>query len=183
MVGTRRAAGMLVLAGFLGACASASKQETRAAAPAPISDAEIAAVVVTANAIDAEIGDLAAQRASSAEVRAFGKTMGTDHRAVNAQAGALVNKLGVTPAENDVSRKLKADAAAFKAELEKKSGADFDKTYISHEVAYHRAVIEAVDQLLIPSASNGELKQTLVSVRPALVAHQKHAEHLQQSLR
>ena len=45
-------------------------------------------------------------------------------------------------------------------------------------VEYHRAVIAAVDQLLIPNARNAERKETLVSVRPALVAHLQHAEHL-----
>jgi putative membrane protein len=49
-------------------------------------------------------------------------------------------------------------------------------------VAYHKLVIDAVDKTLIPNAQNAELKATLVSVRPALVAHLEHAEQLQAEL-
>lgn len=157
-------------------------------APAPVksagvSDAQIAAIVVAANAVDAEMGDLAVARASSAAVKQFGKTMGTDHRAVNEAAVALVGKLKVTPVESATSEKLRADGAAVKASLSAKSGAEFDRAYMAHEVEYHKAVIAAVDQVLIPGATNAELKSTLVSVRPALVAHLAHAEKLLADLR
>ena len=152
-----------------------AQQPTKSAG---VSDAEIAAIVVAANAVDAEIGDVAAARASNAEVKQFGKTMGVDHRAVNEAAVALVGKLKVTPVESATSKKLLADGAIVKAQLSGKTGAEFDRAYLTHEVEYHKAVIAAVDQLLIPSATNAELKQTLISVRPAFVAHLQHAEHL-----
>ena len=174
---------ILILAlAAIGCSAGPERVPPQATAPA-VTDAEIAAIVVMANTIDAEAGDLAVARASSEDVRAFAKTMATDHRAVNAQAGELVTRLGVVPETNAVSERLKAEAATVQAELSKKSGADFDRAYIAREVAYHRAVIEAVDQMLIPSARNAELKQTLISVRPAFVAHLRHAEQLQQSLK
>jgi putative membrane protein len=157
------------------ACSSApSTPATKAA----IGDAEIAAVVVAANAVDADLGDFAAERAANPEIKQFGRTMSTDHRAVNQAAGELVTRLGVTPVESQVSQQLRADAAAFRNQLAATSGAAFDRMYIAHEVEYHKAVIAAVDQLLIPSARNAELKQTISSVRPALVAHQQHAEKL-----
>jgi putative membrane protein len=53
---------------------------------------------------------------------------------------------------------------------------------VDHEVAYHEAVISAVDKTLIPSAQNAELKALLVKVRPAFVAHLEHAKHLQSEL-
>ena len=164
------------------ACASSAPQQESAKASGP-SDAEIAAIVVAANAVDADIGDLAATRGSSAEVRQFGKTMSTDHRAVNQAAGELVARLKVTPLDNAVSRKLQTDGAAVKAELSTKTGAEFDRAYIAHEVEYHKAVISAVDQILIPNADNAELKQTIISVRPALVAHLQHAEKLLEGLK
>lgn len=165
----------------LGACASAPQTEaTKQSGP---SDAEIAAIVVAANAVDAEMGDLAASRASHPDVRQFGKTMATDHRAVNQAAGELVARLKVAPVESQVSRRLRSDGIAVRSELSTKSGATFDRAYIAHEVEYHKAVIAAVDQVLIPNADNAELKQTIVSVRPALVAHLQHAEKLLEGLR
>jgi putative membrane protein len=49
-------------------------------------------------------------------------------------------------------------------------------------VAYHQAVLDAMDKTLIPSAKNEELKALLVKVRPAFVAHLDHAKQLQASL-
>ncbi len=161
----------------LTACASSARQPEATKASGP-SDAEIAAIVVAANSVDADMGDLAATRASSAEVRQFGKTMSTDHRAVNQAAGELVTRLKVTPTENAISRKLQTDGNAVRAELSNKTGIEFDRAYMTHEVEYHKAVIAAVDQVLIPNADNAELKQTIISVRPALVAHLEHAEKL-----
>jgi putative membrane protein len=161
----------------LTACASSARQPEATKASGP-SDAEIAAIVMAANSVDADMGDLAATRASSAEVRQFGKTMSTDHRAVNQAAGELVARLKVTPAENAISRKLQTDGNAVRAELSNKTGIEFDRAYMTHEVEYHKAVIAAVDQVLIPNADNAELKLTIISVRPALVAHLEHAEKL-----
>jgi len=67
-------------------------------------------------------------------------------------------------------------------ELMQLRGAAFDKAYVDHEVAYHQAVLDAVDKTLIPNAKNAELKALLVKVRPAFVAHLEHAKHLQASL-
>jgi len=47
---------------------------------------------------------------------------------------------------------------------------------------YHQAVIDTVDQTLIPHAQNAGLKALLVKVRPAFVAHLKHAKQLQATL-
>jgi putative membrane protein len=49
-------------------------------------------------------------------------------------------------------------------------------------VAYHQAVLDAVDKVLIPSAKNAELKDLIVKVRPAFVAHLDHAKMVQSSL-
>ncbi|WP_449440579.1 DUF4142 domain-containing protein [Pedobacter steynii] len=60
-----------------------------------------------------------------------------------------------------------------------KSGKAFDKAYIENEVAYHKAVIGAVEGLLIPSSKNAELKALLEKVVPALKVHLSHAEMVQ----
>ena len=43
-------------------------------------------------------------------------------------------------------------------------------------------MIDALDKVLIPGASNKELKALLVKVRPAFVAHLEHAKHQQAAL-
>lgn len=153
-----------------------------ACAQAP-NDAEIAAIVVAANAVDIEAGKLAAARGSSKEVRDFGQRMVTDHTGVNEQAGALVKKLGVTPAENATSRSLRDGGKATMEKLGKLQGKAFDKAYVDNEVAYHQAVLDTIDKTLVPNAKNAELKQLIVKVRPAIDAHLQHARHMQSSLK
>ena len=156
------------------------------ATPAPaqqINDAQIAAIVVTANQVDIDAGELAVSRASKAEVKKFGQQMVTDHKGVNKSAVDLATKLKVTPEENETSKALKAGGEKNVANLKTLKGAAFDKAYVDHEVAYHTQVIEALDKTLIPNAKNAELKALLVKVRPAFVAHLEHAKMIQASLK
>lgn len=147
-----------------------------------LSDAEVAYVAVTANRIDIEYAEIAKKRSKNADVLKFAETMKNDHTAVIGQATALAKKLGVTPKDNAVSKQLQADAERTKAQLDGKSGAVFDKAYIDNEVAYHRAVINAVEGLLIPETENSELKDLLLKVVPALKTHLEHALMLQGKL-
>jgi len=146
------------------------------------SDPQIAGIVVTANSIDVEAGKLAKSRTKNKEVAKFAQQMITDHTSVNQQAGALAKKLGVKPEDSDTSKSLKAGAADNIKNLKGLKGAAFDKAYVDHEVAYHQAVLDAVDKTLIPSAQNAELKALIVKVRPAFVAHLEHAKMVQGDL-
>src|SRR5947199_9309113 len=74
-------------------------------------DAQIAAIVVTANQVDIDAGKLAESKGSNAQVKAFGKQMVTDHMGVNKQATELVTKLGVKPEDNPTAQSLKSGGA------------------------------------------------------------------------
>jgi putative membrane protein len=145
-------------------------------------DAQIAGIVVAANQVDIDAGKLAQKATKDTEVKSFAKQMVTDHTGVNKQAVALVTKLKVKPQDSELSKSLKSGGAENMAKLKSLKGKEFDKAYVDHEVVYHQAVIDALDKTLIPNAKNAELKDTLVKVRPAFVAHLEHAKHLQSSL-
>jgi len=153
-----------------------------AASPQGVTDAQIAAIVVTANQVDIDAGKLAQSSSTNTDVKAFAKLMVTDHTGVNKSAVELVTKLKVTPEDNPTSQSLKAGGEQNIASLKKLKGAAFDKAYVDHEVVYHTQVLEAIDKTLIPDAKNAELKALLVKVRPAFVAHLEHAKHIQASI-
>ena len=164
-----------VIAGFLLApAASVSAQE--------INDAQIASIVVTANQVDIDAGKLATNRATDPDVKKFAQLMVTDHTGVNKSAVDLATKLKVTPQDNPTSQNLKSGGESNLTNLKGLKGGAFDRAYIDHEVAYHQAVLDAVDKTLIPGVKNAELKALLVKVRPAFVAHLEHAKHLQMTL-
>src|SRR5678815_1242632 len=149
--------------------------------PGP-NDAQIAAIVVTANQVDIDAGKLAESKSTDSKVKAFGKQMVTDHTGVNKSATDLVTKLKVKPEDNATAQSLKKGGQENVAHLKTLKGAAFDKAYVDHEVDYHQQVIDAIDKTLIPSAQNAELKALLVKVRPAFIAHLDHAKHLQSTL-
>ena len=169
----------LIAAGF--ACALASTATM--AEDAKPNDAQIAHIAYTAGQIDIKAAQLALQKSKNKEVRDFAENMVRDHTAVNDQALALVKKLNVTPQDNDTSKALTKQADAKQAELAKLDGAAFDKAYADNEVAYHKTVDKALETVLIPDASNPELKDLLTTGLKIFQGHEQHAEHVAQSLK
>ena len=141
-------------------------------------DPQIAHIAYTAGQIDIQAAQLAIKKSKNKDVVAFANDMARDHKAVNDKALALVKKLKVTPEDNDTSKALAKQAADKNAELSKLSGAAFDKAYIDNEVAYHKTVNGALENTLIPSASNAELKDLLTTGLKIFQGHQQHAEHV-----
>lgn len=144
---------------------------------AKLTDPQIAHIAYTAGVIDVAAAKQALSKSKNKEVIAFAKDMVRDHGAVNKQALDLVNKLKVTPEDNDTSRSLAKQAADKQTELAKLSGAAYDKAYVANEVAFHKAVDGALAKLLIPSSSNAELKSLLETGLKIFEGHLQHAEH------
>jgi putative membrane protein len=188
-----RVIGIAALAGLVLTAACADKtttQDTTAAAaatpaaatPAPaLDDPTIVAIFDAANTADIETGQLAAQKGSTKEVRDFGAQLVTQHTAVRKEGRDLAAKLGVTPTPPADSSSAKAHADAM-ALLRGKSGVEFDKAFLEHEVRYHQAVINAVNTTLLPALKNAEVKALVVKVAPAFEAHRAMAANMRQKL-
>ena len=146
-------------------------------------DPQIAHIAYTAGVIDVAAAKQALAKTSNKDVKEFAENMVRDHEAVNKQALDLVKKLKVTPEDNDTSKSLSKNAAAKLDELAKLKGADFDKAYVANEVAYHKAVDSALETLLIPSASNAELKSLLQTGLKIFQGHEQHAKHVAAELK
>ena len=147
-----------------------------------LTDPEIASVAVTANQIDIDNAKIALKKSKNAEVIAFAKTMEKDHGAVNNEAEALAKKLGVTPKVNPTTKAFLAGSKKTQATLNSKKGKAFDKAYVDNEVSYHKAAISEIENVLIPDATNSELKNLLQSALPIFKSHLAHAEEIQKSL-
>jgi putative membrane protein len=167
---------------LLGACLCLAPYGAMAQQAAKLTDPQIAHIAYTAGQIDIQAAELALKQSQNKEVKAFANDMVRDHKAVNEKALALVKKLNVKPEDNDTSRSLMQQAEAKKKELMALKGAAFDKAYAQNEVAYHQQVNGALQNTLIPNASNGELKDLLSTGLKIFQGHEQHAGHLVQSL-
>lgn len=146
--------------------------------PDALNDACIAHIAYTAGVIDVAAGRQALARSRNEAVRSFADEMIRDHTAVNNQALALVNRLGVAPVDNPVSIELTKAANDELARLSSLNGAAFDHAYVRNEIAFHRTVNQTLQRTLIPGAQNRELKALLEAGLRLFSEHQMHAEAL-----
>jgi putative membrane protein len=148
---------------------------------AALDDPTIVAIFDAANTYDVETSGLALQKSHNTAVRDLARQFANDHQAVRQQGRDLAKKLGVTPTPPE-SFALALDHAKVMKELERTSGAAFDKAYLAHEVAYHQAVIDALNGTLIPAIKNPELKAFVEKIGPAFQGHMEAAKALQKRL-
>jgi putative membrane protein len=147
--------------------------------PAPaLDDAAIVGIFDIANTWDIATGSLAATKATRQDVKDFGAMLARDHKYVQQQGRDLAARLKVTPTPVPASFQLKVSHDAAMKKLEGLSGTAFDKAFLEHEVAYHKAVVDAVTTTLLPAIKNAEVKAFVEKVAPAFVAHMQAAEHL-----
>jgi putative membrane protein len=148
-----------------------------AAAAQALDDPTIVAIFDAANTADIETGKLAVTRGSTKAVRDFGAMLARDHAQVRQQGRDLAKRLGVTPTPPRPDAGARDHAAAMKL-LRAQKGAAFDRAFLTHEVAYHAAVIDAVTKTLLPAIKNAEVKALVVKVAPAFQAHMQAAQQM-----
>lgn len=155
----------------------------RAATPSSpaLDDATIVAIFDAANTADIETGDLAAKMGHDQRVRAMGAQFSHDHATVRQMGRDLAKKLGVTPTP-PAGDQSAVDQAKLMQLLRSKKGAAFDQAYLQHEVAFHAAVIDAINTTLLPAIQNPELKSLVEKVAPAFQGHLLAAENLEKTL-
>jgi putative membrane protein len=166
-----------VLVPALVAIVAAVPQRTVAAQGAKLDDPTIIAIFDAANSWDMETGAIAAKKGTTKEVRDFGAMLVRDHRMVRQQGRDLVRKLGVHPTPPKNFAMARDHAAALRT-LRAAKGNAFDRAFLGHEVAYHKAVIDAVNTSLLPALQNQEARDLVTKVAPAFKAHQDAAQNL-----
>jgi len=120
---------------------------------------------------EVKLGQLAQQKAASADVKAFGKRMEDDHSKVNGELKQLA-------AEKKVSLPSGLDSKhqALYDRLSKLSGSQFDKTYMSEMVRDHQ---QDVAEFQKAARSNDAQVQEFASrTLPTLEDHLREAQQI-----
>jgi putative membrane protein len=144
--------------------------------PGTVTDANIAAMVLALNNTDISYARLVPARAQRDDVRKFAERMLTDHIGVNGLVTELLHKLDLAAVDNPTSLDMRDESADKRDILRELDGFAFDSTYMENEVAYHQKFLRTIDEVMIPSARNDDLRTLLINVRPAVAAHLAHAE-------
>lgn len=119
---------------------------------------------------EVELGKLAAQKASDADVKSFGQKMVDDHSKANDQLKQLAATKGVT-LPTDMSKSQHGDMD----KLAKMTGADFDHAYVKMMVKDHKKDVAEFSKES-KSANDPDLKGWAGSTLPTLQEHLKMIE-------
>ena len=140
---------------------------------------ELIGFVNAANDAEMEIGELARQKATDPQVRAFAQRIVSEHRALKTEAEAVARQLSVTPTMPEADENLPEDHQAGMRDLSAKAkGREFDEAFLEHEIRMHRKVVDEVKDELSrkPAAA---LRTYLEKAQAGLEAHLKTAEELE----
>ncbi|CAN5177656.1 hypothetical protein BH09GEM1_BH09GEM1_40780 [soil metagenome] len=164
--------------------ATASPTKTATAAPgnSKVSQENVVAIILAANNTDLSYARLVPARASNPEVKAFAQRMLTDHTLLNNRVNDISTRDRITAEDNAISLDFRDHSAARRDILRELEGATFDSTYIANEIQYHQELLDAISGVLIPNTKNGELRDFVMSLRPAVSAHLAHAEQIRATL-
>ena len=146
-----------------------------------LSDSNIVALLDEANKADSAAGAVAVKKATDPDVKAFAKLMMADHHAMRVQGEALAKQLGVTPKppERDpLAGYVRNETDALKKTAK---GAEFDRTYIDHEVSIHQAVLDFANQARV-TTQTAELRDLIEKAIPIVKKHLDQAQGIQKKL-
>ena len=164
-----------------GATGMAAPADTAAAAKAPLSDANIVALLDEANMADSATAAYALTRATNPEVKAFAKMMMGEHHALRVQGQHLAKQLNVTPepvADDPLKPAVQSEMTALKGAAK---GAAFDRTYIQQEIGIHKAVLDLAAKAHDQTQTE-QLKKLIEQAKPVIEKHLNRAEAIQQKL-
>ena len=163
-----------------GMAADSAAAETTGAS-APLTDANIVALLDEANKADSAAGALAVTKATNKAVKDFAHLMMGEHHALREQGQQLAKRLKVTPEPpaNDPVTPLAQNETNVLQSTPK--GPEFDRVYIEQEIAAHKAVLDLAENAH-GQAQNEQLKALIEQAKPVIQKHLDHAEKLKDKL-
>jgi putative membrane protein len=163
--------GLLLVAFAFGAALGAVR------APAQQADqTNFLADAIRGNVAEAKLGQLAAERAQSQQVREYGEALRKDHTKTLEKASSLANEIGV-PASSELTAHQQKQFES----LQKLSGDEFDTTFLSQMVRDHQTDI-AKFSAQAQSGSDPQVMAFAKETLPTLQSHLQHAQSIQSDL-
>ena len=138
----------------------------------PITDTDFYRQAMEANRMEIAAGTMAQEQAQDQAVKDYAKMMVDDHTAMNQT---------VSDAAGMADAAAPAPDPTATADLQGKTGADFDRAYIDMMVMDHQKVVAMVENAA-QNASTEEAKTLAQDALPKLREHLQRAQELQQQL-
>jgi putative membrane protein len=125
---------------------------------------------------EVELGKLAEQRASNADVKSFGARMVKDHMAANKELATLAARKGVS-----FPTRIDRKDEELRDRLSKLSGPAFDRAYMQEMTADHEHDVAEFHQAA-EAASDPDVREFATHTLPTLTSHLEEARRIQAAL-
>jgi putative membrane protein len=146
-----------------------------------LTDSNIVALLDEANKSDSAAGAVALKKATNADVKAFARLMMSEHHAMRAEGQQLAKQLNVTPKPPERDPLGGYTRNEMVALQKTAKGAEFDRTYIDHEVSIHQAVLDFANQARV-TTQTPELRDLIQKAVPVIKKHLDQAQEIQKKL-
>jgi putative membrane protein len=128
------------------------------------------------NKEEVRLSELAAQQASSPEVRNYAQQLVNEHTQAGTELSAIASRKGVTATAHD-----DYDQRAVN-KLAKKTGKDFDEAYVEKMKDAHEDAIDLFEKEA-KNAKDPDLQAFASKTLPTLREHQQHAKMLEKAVK
>lgn len=156
------------------------------AAPTPttagLTDDQILQALHVSNTRERDAARHAEARGDDPRVKLFAGMLLREHGDADTEGFELARRLKLTLSDSVVSDEFTNDARVTDAQLRMLRGDDFDRTYIKGQVRDHQAVLDAIDNKLLPNAKSSEVRRFVEATRARMETRLREAESLQRSL-
>lgn len=139
-------------------------------------DARFAMKAAQGGMAEVQLGQLAGQKASNPEVKAFGQQMVDDHSKANDQLKSVAAKENMTLPSTPDSK----DQALY-TKLQNASGAEFDKLYVKSMVKDHQEDVKEF-QKEADKGKNSQIKNFAAQTLPVLQQHLSKIQSIQSNM-
>jgi len=140
-------------------------------------DAKFAVTAANGGMAEVELGTLAQQKATNPKVKDFGAMMVSDHSKANEELKALAKAKGIT-----LPTAIDTDEQKVKDDLSSKTGADFDKAYVSNMIDDHKKDIKEFEDAS-NNCKDADLKAFAAKTLPTLKMHLDAIQKIHDSMK
>jgi putative membrane protein len=140
-------------------------------------DSEFMVEAANGGMMEVELGQLAATKAQNARVKAFGSMMVQDHTKANEELKTLAGSKSVT-----LPSSMGEDHQKHVSDLREKSGADFDKAYMSMMVDDHEKDVNKFENAS-NNAKDAAVKSFAAKTLPVLRTHLDSARAINDAIK
>jgi putative membrane protein len=131
--------------------------------------------MANAGLAEVQLGKLATERASDADVKAFGQMMVMDHSKANDELKQIASQVNIQlPPQTDQKHQAVSD------KLSKLKGAEFDREYMNAMVEGHQEVLGKLRARVGAAQPSDALTQWATKAIPTVQMHLERATELQQ---